>query len=201
VTLRHRLAPALVLGTALALSGATCAGRGPAPAAVPCAPVEGELAAGAQAEPLQGEFRLSLTAVSGPRAGSSAAGMLRLHSFGTRPAPVPATAGVSHPLYGATDVRLAEVGAAAHGDATRDDPAAPGVLVIEWQRSGPPAKNEITLRLGADANRGGEVRFDGAHMALFVTSLSPERFTGRWRSGGGDQQAEGYFCAERTARR
>lgn len=200
MTLGHRLAPALVLGTALALSGATCAGRGRAPAAVPCEPVEGELAAGAQAEPLEGEFRLALVAVSGPRAGSSVAGMLRLHAFGTRPAPVPAAAGVSHPLYGATDVRLDQVGAAAHGDATRDDPAAPGVLAIEWQRSGPPARNEITLRLGADANHGDQVRFDGAHMALFVKSLSPERFTGRWRSGG-DQQAEGYFCAERTARR
>jgi hypothetical protein len=128
--------------------------------------------------------------------------MLRLRSFGARPAPIPASAGVSHPLYGATDVRLAEVGAAAHGDATHDDPAAPGVLVIEWQRSGPPApRNEITLRMGADANHGDQVRFDGAHMGLFVTSLSAERFTGRWRSGGGDQQAEGYFCAERTARR
>ncbi len=201
MTLRHRLAPALVLGTALALSGATCAGRGPAPATVPCGPAEGELAAGAQAEPLEGEFRLALVAVSGPRAGSSAAGMLRLRSFGTRPAPVPAAAGVSHPLYGATDVRLADVGAAAHGDTRRDDPAAPGVLVIEWQRSGPPARNEITLRLGADANHGDLVRFDGSHMALFVRSLSPERFTGRWRSGGGDQQAEGYFCAERSGRR
>lgn len=201
MTLRRLLAPALVLGTALALSAATCAGRGPAPAAVPCGPAEGELAAGARAEPLEGEFRLTLVAVSGARAGSSAAGMLRLHAFGTRPAPVPAAPGVLHPLFGATDVRLADVGAAAHGDATRGDPAAPGVLVIEWQRPGPPVRNEITLRLGADANHGDQVRFDGAHMALFVTSLSPERFTGRWRSGGGDQQAEGYFCAERAARR
>jgi hypothetical protein len=195
------VAPALVLATALSLSAGTCAGRGPAPADVPCGPVAGELADGARAEPLEGEFRLTLTAVSGPRSGSAATGMLRLHAFGTRPAPVPAAAGVSHPLYGATDVRLADVGAAAPGDAARDDPAAPGVLVIEWRRSGPPARNEITLRLGADANHGDQVRFDGSHMALFVTSLSPERFTGRWRSGGGDQQAEGYFCAERTARR
>jgi hypothetical protein len=199
--LARRVAPALVLGTALALSGGTCAGRSPAPADVACAPVEGELAAGARAEPLAGEFRLTLAAVSGPRAGSSATGRLRLHSFGSRPAPVPATAGVSHPLYGATDLRLADVGAAAPGAATRDDPAAPGVLVIEWQRSGTPSRNEITLRLGADANHGDHVRFDGSHMALFVTSLSPERFTGRWRSGGGDQQAEGHFCAERSQRR
>jgi hypothetical protein len=160
--------------------------------------VQGELAAGAQAAPLEGEFRLTLAAVSGPRAGSSATGTLRLRSFGTRPVPVPAAPGVSHPLYGATDVRLAEVGAAAPGHATRDDPAAPGVLVIEWQRSGPPARNEITLRLGADANHGDRERFDGSHMALFVSSLSSGRFTGRWRSGGGDHQAEGYFCAERS---
>jgi hypothetical protein len=200
VTLSRHVAPVLVLGTALALSAGTCAGRAPAPADVACGPVEGALPAGAQAEPLRGEFRLTLVAVSGPGAGRSAAGKLRLHSFGTRQAPVPAAPGVSHPLYGATDVRLADVGAAAPGDATRDDPAAPGVLVIEWQRSGPPARNEITLRLGADANHGGQERFDGSHMALFVSSLSAERFTGRWRSGG-DQQAEGYFCAERVQRR
>jgi hypothetical protein len=156
--------------------------------------VQGELAAGSRADVLAGEFRLSLTATSGVRSGSSAAGTLRLRPFGNRPPPIAPAERVRYPLYGSTDLGPASVGAVTPGDAGRDDPAGPGVLAIEWERSGAPA---ITLRLGADANRAGPPRFDGASMALFVTSISPERFAGRWESGG-EQRAGGYFCADRV---
>jgi hypothetical protein len=184
-----------VLGAALALAGWTsCTGRAPAPEAEACAPVQGELATGSRADALAGEFRLSLTATHGPRAGSTAAGTLRLRPFGDRPPPVPAAERVRYPLYGATDLAPASVGAAAPGDVGSDDPAGPGVLAIEWERSGAQA---ITLRLGADANQGDRLRFDGASLALFVTSITPGRFAGRWESGG-EQRAGGYFCAERV---
>lgn len=144
---------------------------------------------------LAGEFRLSLTATSGARAGSSAAGTLRLRPFGDRPPPIAAAERVRYPLFGATDLAPASVGAVTPGEVGRDDPAGPGVLAMEWERSGARA---ITLRLGADANRAGPARFDGASLALFVTSITPERFAGRWESGGGEQRAGGYFCADRV---
>jgi hypothetical protein len=201
------LAPGLVLGTALALAGwsaASCSGGAPVPAvsAAPCAPAAGELPAGARADSLAGEFRLTLVAASGPAAGRSVEGRLRLRPFGATPPPVAAAAGVAYPLFGGTDVALATVGAIAPGDVKRDDPAAPGVLAMQWRRADVPAgRGEITLRMGADANRGDALRFDGTRMALFLTSISPARFAGRWESGGGEQRAGGYFCAVRVGAR
>lgn len=194
--------PLFTLLAVPALAGwtAACPGGTPA-AAAPCPPVEGELAPGARADVLEGEFRLTLVATRGPAAGASTTGTLRLEAFGGRPGPVPAQPGVRVPLFGGTDVDLAAVGAIAPGAIGEADPARPGVLVLEWPRPGAPAgTNEVTLRLGADANRGGELRFDGAYMALSVAALSPGRFAGSWRSGGGDHQAGGHFCAERIER-
>jgi hypothetical protein len=123
---------------------------------------------------------------------------LRLRAYGSRPAPVPASAGARYPLFGAAKVDLAAVGAVSAGAVDADDAARPGVLVLEWPRSGAPAgTNAITLRLGADANHGDRLRFDGAFMALHVAAIRADGFAGRWESGGGDQQAAGYFCAQR----
>lgn len=195
-----RFAPrsGLALAAALGLAGWSCPGRDPAPAAVPCAPAEGTLAAGARADALAGEFRVTLAATGGPRAGASATGTLRLQPFGARPAPVPAAAGVRYPLFGGADVDLAAVGAVAPGAVDQADAARPGVLVMEWARQGASAESrEIMLRLGADANQGGQPRFDGAFTALTVTAIDAGRFSGRWQSGG-DDGAAGYFCAERV---
>lgn len=195
---RSALRPGAALVAVLGLAGwaGNCPGRTPAPAATACAPVEGALAAGARADGLAGEFRLTLTAESG----RSATGTLRLQPFGTRPVPVAAAAGVRYPLFGGTDVDLAAVGAVAPGAVDRADAARPGVLVMEWPRPDAPAgSNEIMLRLGADANQAGPPRFDGAFTSLTVTSIAADRFAGRWESGGGDQRASGYFCAERVA--
>ena len=193
----RRLAPGLVLGAALSLAGFACASGAPAPAPAPCAPVAGELAPGARAAVLAGDFTLSLVATSGPMSGRSTAGRLRLRSFGNTPVPVPASAGARYPLFGGAEVALAEVGAISPGDVRRDNPAAPGVLVIEWDRQSP-ARTEITVRMGADANQGDRLRFDGTSMALQVTSISPNRFAGRWQSSGGELRAGGHFCADRV---
>jgi hypothetical protein len=196
-----RLRPAGALAAVLALAGAgSCPPRTPPPAAAACAPVTGELAAGARAEALAGQFRLTLISTRGPRTGQSAAGTLRLQEFGARSAPVPPAAGVRTPVFGGTDVDLAAVGAVALGDVQQSDPARPGVLVLEWPRPNAPAgTNVITLRLGADANRGGDQRFDGTYMALSVAAISASGFGGGWESGAGQPQSAGYFCAERTA--
>jgi hypothetical protein len=190
--------PGAALAAALGLAGWACPGRAPAPAAVACAPAGGELAAGARADALAGAFRLTLAAERGPFAGRSAEGTLQLQPFGARPIPVPPSAGVRYPLFGGTDVDLAAVGAVAPGAVDRADAARPGVLVMEMSApSAPAGTNRVMLRLGADANRGGDPRFDGAFTALTVTAIEGGRFAGRWQSGGGDQQASGYFCAER----
>jgi hypothetical protein len=179
------------LAATLGLAGWACPGRAPAPAAlVPCAPVEGALAASARADALAGDFRLTLAATRGSHAGRSTEGTLRVRPFGNRPPSVAAAAGVRYPLFGGTDVSLDSVGAVAPGAIDWADPAGPGVLVIESPR-------QIMLRLGVDANRAGNPRFDGAFTALTVTAIEAGRFTGTWQSGGGDQQASGYFCADR----
>lgn len=199
------LRPAGALLAVLALAGwaGECPRRAPAPAtaSAPCAPVqEGMLAAGARADALAGEYRLTLAATRGPRSGQSASGTLRLEAFGARPVPVPATAGTRYPLFGGTDVALADVGALALGDVRGADPARPGVLVMEWARTGAAPGNEITLRLGSEANQGGQQRFDGTYMALSVREMTADRFVGTWESGAGEPVAGGYFCAERVAR-
>jgi len=200
----RRLRPALAVVAGFALTGwaaGSCPGRTPAPAAASasCAPVEGPLAAGARADSLAGEFRLTLVAGRGARSGQSTSGRLTLRRYGSRPAPVAAAAGVRYPLFGGAEVDLAAIGALALGDVRRADAARPGVLGMEWARAGASAETrDITLRLGADANQGGAQRFDGTYMALAVTSVSPGGFYGTWESGAGQPQAGGYFCAERA---
>ena len=211
---RPRPAAALLAGLVLSgWTGASCTPPAPpAPAAAPppalavssaaCVAVDGSLPADVRADALAGEFRLTLAATRGPRAGRSASGTLALRPFGSRPVPVPAAEGTRHPLFGGTDADLAGVGAVAPGSASSADAEMPGVLVLEWRRPDAPAdRREITLRLGADANHGDRLRFDGAYTALTVTSLSADGFGGTWESGGGDAQAGGHFCAERAAAR
>lgn len=190
--------PAAAVLAVLASAGwtaASCGPRPPAPASAPCAPAAGPLAAGARADALAGDFRLTLVASRGPQAGQSVSGRLTLRPFGSRPVPVPAAPGVRYPLFGGTEVDLAAVGALALGEVRPADAARPGVLVMEWAQSG---VQQITLRLGADANQGGSQRFDGTYTALTVTAVSPDGFAGTWESGAGEPVAGGHFCAEAT---
>jgi hypothetical protein len=197
-------APAVLLaGLALgAWTAGSCGARPPAPVAAACTPPAGTLPAGARADAMAGEFRLTLTATRGPQAGRSTAAALRLLPFGSQPSPVPAAPGTRYPLYGGTDVALADVGAVTHGAASPEDAAGPGVLVMEWPRpNAPVGTHEVMLRLGAEANQGSERPFDGAYTALTVTEIAAGRFAGTWESGGGDTRAGGYFCADRVAPR
>lgn len=208
----RRMRPAAAVLAVLALagwSGVSCGPRAPASAASAapsapaapavtaasaCAPQAGPLASGARADALAGEFRLTLVASRGTRAGRSASGRLTLLPYGSRPAPVAAAAGVRYPLFGGTDVDLAAVGALALGEVRPVEAARPGVLVLEWTHAG---AQQITLRLGADANQGGAQRFDGTYMALTVTAVSAEGFAGTWESGAGEPLSGGHFCADR----
>jgi hypothetical protein len=199
-TERRRPPRALVLA-ALALVGwspGACQRRVPAPAAPapPCAEVRGPLSASARAEALAGDFRLTLVATQGARAGHATSGWLHLRPGAAGPIP---PAGVRQPLHGGAELALDSVGAVAPGDIGVRDAARPGVLVLEWRRPESPGQPEITLRFGADANRGGAPRFDGSHLALSPLVITADGFAGRWDSGVSEQRAEGHFCAVRMA--
>jgi hypothetical protein len=158
------------------------------------------------ASALAGSYRLSLAVASGPRAGGSAEGQLVLRPGDQSTAPA-AVLGlrdstVRHPLVGSLELDPAAAGAAATGDLASADPAAPGVLVIERRPVRPDAAVEITLRLGAEANRRDVLRFDGGYFALTVRRLGARGFAGTWASGGADGvagTAGGSFCARRAA--
>jgi hypothetical protein len=115
------------------------------------------------------------------------------------PAVRAADADTRYVLYGSAAFLLDSIGGVAPGAIESDTPARPGVLGIEWPAAGDQnAAWQSILRLGADGNAGGQVRFDGAYFTLTPRRLDPNGFAGRWESGGGEAQAGGYFCAERT---
>jgi len=185
-------APRLAALLLAAAAAGACRAQ-PAVAPAPCAPVRGTLAAGATAAGLAGDYRLTLAATQGPRAGRSVAGRLRL---APQDRPVQDAGGVRYPLYGSASVELDSVGAVAPGDVASASAARPGVRVLEWQRGGAP---QLMLRLGAEANAGETGRIEGTHLSLFVDSLAPARFAGHWESAGDGRRAGGHFCAERVA--
>ena len=102
--------------------------------------------------------------------------------------------GASTPLYGAADLDFARAGAHGAGDTMSDDAGAPGVLVLEVERDG---QKEILLRFGSAANRRDRVLFDGAYTVLDVRAISPDGFSGNWRSGVHASRTHGRFCAVR----
>ena len=188
----------------LLLLVAACHSGPPAakPAADTCAAPTGALPHAATAAALGGEYRLRLVATTGPRSGTSADARLSL-------APLPDSLQVAapvlgirdtttrYPLGGSVDLDPDVIGAVRTGDLRSTDPAAPGVLVIERRPAAPDVPPSLILRLGADANRRGVVRFDGGHFALTVRRLDADGFAGTWSSGTGMGGAAGYFCAER----
>jgi hypothetical protein len=191
----------------LLLTVAACHSAPPAakPAADSCAAPTGALPHEATAAALGGEYRLRLVATAGPRSGTSADARLRL-------APLPDSLQVAapvlgirdtttrYPLSGSVDLDPDAVGAVRTGNLGSTDPAAPGVLVIERRPGAPDVPPSLMLRLGADANRRGVVRFDGGHFALTVRQLDANGFAGTWSSGTGVGGATGYFCAEKAER-
>jgi hypothetical protein len=150
--------------------------------------------AGVSAASLAGDYRLRLVATSGPRRDSSADGTLSLAA----PA-APADTSRRRPvLFGAGDLRLEEVGAAAADVASRD-PMRPGVVVFDLgARAQEDSAPRIMLRLGAGANRQDVVQLEGASTVLRVREMRDDGFTGEWTANAPLPVAEGYFCAWRA---
>jgi len=169
----------------------------------PCQPSTGSLPRTASASGLAGNYRLYLTATSGPNAGRAANAALGLRPVTDSAARDIVVLGVRDTtsraaLSGTTDLDPAAVGAAGTGSLTAEGVDAPGVLVIERRPARADAGTEIMLRLGADANRRGVARYDGGYFALNVRAIEADGFTGTWSSGSGMPSAHGYFCAERV---
>ncbi|HEU4559395.1 MAG TPA: hypothetical protein VFS20_16170 [Longimicrobium sp.] len=186
------------LAALLLAAGAGACRAQPAVAPAPCAPVPAG-AATAAAGVLAGGYRLTLVATQGPRAGKSVTGELRLQAY-DRPAQI----GTRYPVRGTAAIALDSVGAQAPGDIGSASAARPGVLGMEWRRSGgamPDPRPQLTLRFGADANGPETGRIEGVYMALQVDSITTGGFAGRWNSGVENHRAGGHFCANRIASR
>jgi hypothetical protein len=183
---------AVVAGAAvvvLALPG--CATRNQASEnfdATQCREVSEASSSLSRVEQLEGQFRLRLSADSGPMAGREALGdltLVRRDSTGV-------------PFYGWTSLDPEQVGAHRLGDPGSRDPDAPGVLVLSRSASGvPDQRDDVVIRLGSQANRSDIIRFDGAYMALYVRWIDRDAFGGEWASGVQGPEASGSFCAIR----
>ena len=204
--LRGTAAPAAAGGGQARSMAAPAAGSGsggsaPAPT---CVLPDGPLPADASLEGRAGQYRLTMVeevdgAPNGAQTRTVEGSLLlfdqldTLHEFtGGAGGPVP---GVTSPLYGSTDVNLEAVGAVRVGSLSSEDPASPGVLVIESETGLSPS---ILLRLGADANRRTLLRFDGGYTVLTVIEVGEESFGGIWSSGVRGPDSEGFFCATQS---
>ena len=168
-----------------------------------CAAAGGSLPATATADGLAGEYRLLLVAAGGPDSGKSVRGRLALREQPDslqQPPPVLGIRDTStrYRYAGTAELDRDALGATDTGDLASTDPRAPGALLIERRTSRPVPAAGITIRLGADANRRGLVRYDGGYFALTVRRLDRAGFAGTWASGALGSSTAGYVCAERT---
>jgi len=141
---------------------------------------------------LAGEYRLFMTS-------DLDSSTLESGSLALRPA-VGSPGGQSAPavLTGATEIDAGSLDAMVPGDAGSTDAAAPGVGVYAFDNPDGTPGLVVVVRLGAEANRTDEQRFDGAHTTLRVSSIAPDRFGGTWTSADGTSDASGDFCAVRS---
>jgi len=163
----------------------------------PCVPRQGPLAADASLSDLPGTYLLTMVEEVGGSPSRTAEGLLSLQAQEERFRQFSGSAGgsipgVISPLYGSTDLDVEAVGAVRVGDLSSEDPASPGVLVIE---SATGAGVSILIRLGSDANRRDVVRFDGGYTVLTVVESDEESFSGTWSSGARGPESSGFFCA------
>jgi hypothetical protein len=168
-----------------------------------CGPVESELGPGATADALVGEYQLRMIATSGPKSGSAVVGRLRLQPHDSSMRRLSYAGGardtvITAPLYGAAELDPSEVGAVYAGDLSSLDPTQPGVVVFQ-SSAGAGGGPRIMLRLGSEANRRDQVRFDGAYTVLRVRRVSDDEFAGSWDSGVPLPRSGGHFCATRAA--
>lgn len=143
-----------------------------------CAPPTGALAGAPTADALIGAYHLILVATSGPDSGARAQGSLALMKDDTL-------------HFGSAEIPIESVGALRLGDLGASDGTAPGVRVLA-------SPGDILLRLGSEANRAGQISFDGGYTVLRVREIATDGFRGVWVSGVTDDQAGGYFCAQRA---
>ena len=183
---------------AVASAAGTANGEGaPSPA---CVRPEGALAADASLEGRVGDYRLTMVEeVDGTPTRAVEGSLVLLTQVepfrqfeGSAGGSIP---GVTSPLFGSTDVNVEAVGAVRVGSLSSQDPASPGVLVIESETGASPS---ILLRLGSDANRRDLVRFDGGYAVLTVVEITAESFSGTWSSGARGPDSEGFFCATQS---
>jgi len=191
------VSPWLALGALLLFACHHGAGR---PDPEPCAATTEPSGTAVSADSLAGRYRLQLTSDSG--AAAAVEGTLDLRSVGPSPLPRTGPYGIPdtthrYPLVGTLDIDLVAVGAVAQGGTGSSDPAAPGVLVIE-RTGGRSSGDRILLRLGAEANRAEQVRFDGGYTVLRVRQIDGRGFRGVWESGAPLPRAHGQFCASRA---
>jgi hypothetical protein len=161
--------------------------EGPAPGA--CVPVPGPLADDATLVGAAGRYRIVLAGEGG---GTSVEGALSLQA---RPQDMLGRGDVRTPLSGSIDIELARVGAQPVRELETEDPAAPGVLVLESDGA---AGRSVLLRLGSESNRTDRQAVDAAFAVLDVNHVADEGFFGVWRSGVRTERTEGYFCAWRS---
>ena len=175
-------------------------GDGPPAPPPTCVQPDGPLSPDASLEGRADEYHLIMVEEVDGTPTRTAAGSLLLPNqveslrqfAGTAGGSIP---GVTSPLFGSTDVDLEGVGAVRVGSLSSEDPASPGVLVIESETGTSPS---ILLRLGSDANRRTLVRFDGGYTVLTVVEITAESFRGTWSSGALGRGSEGFFCATRS---
>jgi hypothetical protein len=179
-----------------------CASRAPAPAPLSCNAADTVAGSAILTDSLAGTYRISATASAGSRSGATTQGTLTLVPFaapGRADVAVGTPYATRFPLHGSTTLVADSLGAAAGGATTANDPASPGVLVLD---AGAGDSRTVDLRLGADANRETPGAFDGSYFVLSLRSARAGRLTGSWRSGTSGRaplnQSSGYFCAERT---
>lgn len=155
-----------------------------------CAPAVGKLPAGTNIATLAGNHRVTLVATSGPRSGGRASADLRL---------VLASSASSN-LTGSATVSLDSIGATAPGAVPADRRYL--ITGVQWaSTTNGVSSPEITLRFGSIPSPPGTQTIEGSFMAMHLTSIAADRFTGTWGSGAGDQPtggSGGYFCAQRV---
>ncbi|MGH7645708.1 MAG: hypothetical protein ACREMR_08990, partial [Gemmatimonadales bacterium] len=180
-----------------AVLAAACAAKNARSAGTDCRPLPDGPPTATSTAGLAGEYRLTLVATHGPRAGRMAEGRLWLVPQDTAlqllfrlDGSMDSTARM--PLIGGANVNLEAVGAVRMGALDSRDPRKPGVAVLE-------TPGAIVLRLGAEANRRDVVRFDGGYTAFYVRATDAAGFAGGWASGVTGPEAEGYFCAVRMS--
>ena len=184
-------------GTVGSATGTATEEGAPAPE---CVPPEGPLPGYASLEGRVGEYRLTMIEEIDGGPSRTAEGSLTLlvqaeslrQFSGSAGGSIP---GVTSPLFGSTDVNVESVGAVRVGNLSSEDPASPGVLVIESETGASPS---ILLRFGSYANRRDLVRFDGGYTVLSVVEITAQSFSGTWSSGARGPESEGFFCATQS---